>query len=434
MTNSRWIAQSINTRQKKSRRFKLIDFVSFIYLSFILIGSLSSSYMYIATALFFVWLVILIFSSSGSLKRILCDRKTNLLFFYLIIAFLYGIYKAPVEHCLKQFMEALMMFSPFMIFDHYRKHTNSLPILLLLIIITWVGVSIAMLEFYNAIGNLYGDLYREGAARVVVSDKEAFGGVILGGGYCIAYGGALLICVVFNMFLDKYLSTLIEKLIGILVMAVTLFLVLKTESTITTLSMVVGVIVTILYRDNAKGGGTKLLLLLGIIIFIICAKPLGKFLIEQSSNIEGVVAKRIASFGATLSGDGGGNSDYTMFRFLIPFQSLGVFLESPMIGVSYLHGNGFISPEEVGVGNHSEWCDALADYGILGGIPYLLIYILQVKEIKKMGLKFSIGWAVCLFLLGFFNPFRGFQSHIMLFFIIPAIKLVYYNRVVINDK
>ena len=412
----------------RSRQFRLIDIISFIYLSFILIGSLSQSYMYIATGLFFVWLFVLLFSYLSSVKRIVHDRKTVLLVFYLIVAFFYGINSAPLEHCLKVFMEALMMFSPFMIFDHYKKNTASLPILLSLLLVAWVGVSIAMLEFYNTIGNLYGDFYGEGAARVVVSDKEAFGGMILGGGYSIAYGGALFVCVIVNMFLDKYLPSFIEKLIAVIVMITTLMLVLKTESTITTISMVVGVIVTIIYRDNAKAGTSKIFLLFGIIFFLICAKSIGKFLIEQSANLEGVVSQRIASFGASLAGSGGGDSDYTKMRFLIPFQSLGVFLESPIIGVSYLHGNGFVSPEVFGVGNHSEWCDALADYGLLGGVPYLLIYFLQVKEIKRMGLKFSIGWAVCLFLLGFFNPFRGFQSHIMLFFMIPAIKLLYFNR------
>lgn len=419
----------------QSYHFRFIDIISFIYLVFILIGSLSQSYMYIATGLFFVWLLVLLFSSTSSVARIIHDRKTVLLVFYLIIAFMYGIYSAPLDHCLKVLMEALMMFSPFMLFDYYKKHNESLPILLSLLIFAWIGISIVMLEFYKTIGNLYGDFYGESAARVVVSDKEAFGGMILGGGYCIAYGGAIFICVIVNMFLDKYLPSFLEKVIALVVLFTTLLLVLKTESTITTISMVVGVVVTILYRDNAKASASKVFLLLGIIIFLLCAKSIGTFLIEQSTNLEGVVSQRLASFGASLAGGGDGDSDYTKMRFLIPFQSLGVFLESPIIGVSYLHGNGYVSPEVFGVGNHSEWCDALADYGLLGGLPYLLIYYLQVKEIKKMGLKFSIGWAVCLFLLGFFNPFRGFQSHIILFFMIPAIKLLYYNRLLnINGK
>ena len=101
-------------------------------------------------------------------------------------------------------------------------------------------------------------------------------------------------------------------------------------------------------------------------------------------------------------------------------KSLKTFINNPLFGVSYRHGNNYLKASDFGIGNHCEWADALANYGLIGGVPMLLIYYYNVREVLQMPNRLSKGWLVCMLVMGMFNPFRSFQSHLILFFIIPV--------------
>ena len=59
-------------------------------------------------------------------------------------------------------------------------------------------------------------------------------------------------------------------------------------------------------------------------------------------------------------------------RYTLMLDSLYVFLENPITGVAL----GAPGVESSGAGGHSSWMDALAMYGVLGGVPYLLFHLL----------------------------------------------------------
>lgn len=408
----------------QNNKLLFYDIISIIYFSFLIIGRLTSSYMTISSGLFVLWILCLIASKKEVKSGLVGDRKIPPFIIWVLLSFLYGLVNAPTDHIMKVLLEALMMFSPLVWYDSYKNRIQSLPKVLYTIVGVWIFVSAAAIYMYNLVGDSLG----EAAARAIASDREAMGGISIGGGYCIAYGASIFVCVISNLFISKHIHGFFEKLFWALVLIVSVVLVLKTESTITTLSMVIGVAFTIAYRENSRNKKIAVLSLLFLfMVFVLCMQHIGDYLIEYGRNTDGVSAQRLVSLGETLTGKGG-DSEYTSFRFLIPFQTLGTFIQNPIIGVSYLHGNAYLSPELFGVGNHCEWSDALADYGLLGGIPFLMVYYRQAKESANTGIKLSIGWLICFFLMGFFNPFRSFQSNIMFFFIIPAIKTVFDNK------
>ncbi len=58
-------------------------------------------------------------------------------------------------------------------------------------------------------------------------------------------------------------------------------------------------------------------------------------------------------------------------------DSLHVFLDNPAIGVA-IEAKG-VGTE--GTGGHSSWFDALANYGLFGGVPYLLFHLLVFRRV-----------------------------------------------------
>lgn len=64
-------------------------------------------------------------------------------------------------------------------------------------------------------------------------------------------------------------------------------------------------------------------------------------------------------------------------RYSLMLESLQVFLENPVIGASF----GARGVGTTGVGGHSSWLDALALYGLIGSVPYLLFHLLVFRRL-----------------------------------------------------
>jgi len=140
--------------------------------------------------------------------------------------------------------------------------------------------------------------------------------------------------------------------------------------------------------------------------------------------------ERIFSAGNLLAyGIDNYEASYSLNRFLIPFDTVKTFLESPFFGVAYKHGNMIGGIRGAGVGNHCEFIDAFANFGLIGGIPFVTMYWVQIKEIIKRHISQpSFAWIINIVLLGLFNPLRYFHFNFVLFFFIPAVALLYERK------
>lgn len=87
-------------------------------------------------------------------------------------------------------------------------------------------------------------------------------------------------------------------------------------------------------------------------------------LADTFSNLPDILARRTAD---------------PTYRYELMIQSFGVFIEHPAIGVA-LEAKG-VGTE--GTGGHSSWVDALANYGVLGGFPYLLFHLLVLRRLWR---------------------------------------------------
>lgn len=85
------------------------------------------------------------------------------------------------------------------------------------------------------------------------------------------------------------------------------------------------------------------------------------------------LAKTFFSLPAILAG----RADDPTLRYTSMLDSLHVFLENPVIGAT-LGAKGIGT---AAIGGHSSWMDALADYGLIGGLPYLLFHLLVFRRL-----------------------------------------------------
>lgn len=75
-----------------------------------------------------------------------------------------------------------------------------------------------------------------------------------------------------------------------------------------------------------------------------------------------------------------GEQDDPTMRYELMLQSLSVFVDNPVVGTA-LVAAGVGTP---GTGGHSSWIDALANYGLLGCMPYILWHVLVVQRLWRL--------------------------------------------------
>ena len=205
----------------------------------------------------------------------------------------------------------------------------------------------------------------------------------------------------------------------------------ETLSTITFISYFIGVLIVVVSsiffrRRTGLSSSIVQLLIIGMVVLlvVIFLNEIGEWILSIASNNSTTIGVRLKSLAYMLLGNDSGGL-YSENRMYLPIVSLKTFLQNPLFGVAYKHGNGFYRPYLFGVANHCEWADTLANYGLVGGIPLLYIYFSNINKIYK-NRTLSFGLVISFLILGMFNPFRCVQTSVVLFFLIPAIN-VYLN-------
>jgi len=253
-------------------------------------------------------------------------------------------------------------------------------------------------------------------------------GLLLGGGYPVAYSSAILTVVLLHYILYSSLNKKMKiLLIGMVIVSVTH--VFFTMSVITVFALIAGVITSFLFHGDKKHTRNKqiksfivIAILLGLTIYgLMNIKQIGLWMINISGNISNdIFSYRIKELGMALFSN---EETYHMgLRLNTLTSSISTFLQHPIFGVAYRVGNTYDLLNSVGVGTHSDILDSLAKFGIVGAIPLFLIYVYQIREIRsrsRMDLGTSL-WVTILVLSGF-NPFISIQTSFMLFIFVPLI-------------
>jgi len=215
-------------------------------------------------------------------------------------------------------------------------------------------------------------------------------------------------------------------------------LIVKTQSTTTLIAAVIGSIVGIFYEIRNRLSNKKKVLFyifsVGLIVLLLNG-GLTRIAFQLSGSAsEKVYAKRFHRIGEKLASfeTGSSSENYVDERWGDVVESFNTFFDYPVLGVGYMAGHEFSKlniyskDSEFKVGAHSEICDSLAKYGMIGCFFFFGFFIFSIertnREIKNRS------YLVTLFIMALMNPFQYFHGFYVLFVLMPCIYLLLIQR------
>ena len=416
-------------------KYLLSTIIAIVFICYSLAGITNVNYLYISFGLLTIWIIISYISDKKSFTAMLNKKKYFYFFLFMFYLLLSSLINSSLINIFKNLGEALVHFSPIFILSYYLQ-AKQITIIKKIIIISGL--------FYLFICLLALILYSNNpdAARIIASDRYALDSIVIGGGYGLAYGSAILTVYFFDVYRSKILKTKTHNFFLLIIIIFLSILVISTRSTITILVMFFGFFLSILFMQTPKSfNGSKsnnlflikkiiiiFLLIFSIFFLLEFKKEVGSSIINIFSDSDNIVFKRIQEIGFLMVDDNLDDEGTMAVRFELMQQSISTFINSPIFGQGWEFGNLFELSKNY-VGNHSEWFDTLGKFGLLGGIPFFLTFMSALKEDKiKTGKFIPPTYIIVFFFLGLFNPFRSFQSMYTLFFIIPSIGLLFFRK------
>lgn len=337
------------------------------------------------------------------------------LIFYVLTSILYG----SISYCLTYSINYFLMLSPAMMFPVFAKMINDSETLsgkdvLRPILVSWFIMTIISIAFY---------IQNPSAARVLAANGDAYSGTLIGG-YPLAYGSGLL-CVAFFGYGLKEGHDKNKRLLILLSCAILFALVYLTESTLTTFATIVGVAVALI--TNTRSRGKRKALHYVAVVGLLCVLALYIY-VKSKNNIPNIVAwlnsksdvllyRRVRElFNSFFLNE---KSRHYSERTGLVSESLKLFVESPLIGHGYKYGNIFSQGKAYGIGNHSEFFDCLAKFGLIGSMPLFSLYFNSLRK----SVKYNYGLLASFIMMISFNPFITFASSVAVFLIVPLMYL-----------
>lgn len=392
-------------------RIKTTTFVSFLFFVICLfsLSGIKGYANYIAAfCLAVVFLVC--FTTYGT--RISLKSDVVLIGFFILFYVLTSVPFLDAKYCATYTTAYLISFSPVLIYHISSKYweNNDQQRLIKWLSIAWLIISVISMFFYFS---------NPMAARELARDGDAFAGKIVGG-YTLSYGSALIAVYVLGVIVGRKPRRKIR--IGLIFLYVLLtVLIFITQSTLTTFALVFGSCMTLLTIRKTTGLNKvikvsliSILLFAFIVVSYIEISDNVFFILNWLSNRnDTLIYKRMREL--VNSYFLGENSRHYNERTGLITDSVKLFFQSPIIGHGYRYGNVFEAGKVYGIGNHSEFFDCLARYGLVGSLPLFIVYFRSFRRIEYN--KFGL---LCTFIpLVLFNPFISFASNLAILLILP---------------
>jgi len=370
-----------------------------------------------ASAILMVLLVLL-----GVMKnRGLCIKKEALCIVIFIAYYvLTSIPELNPGYCLKYAVDYCLCFFPIVMFRQLENKCSMKQMRLTLrgMYVIWFAISLISIQFYISNPN---------AARNAAADGDYYSGRIFGG-YEFSYGSALLCNYLFYLLM----KTRSKKMPLIAGCGVLLLLVYLTQSTLTTFAALTGMLVTLVF-EGREGGMYRyrkrfisfFAVLIVLFVLYLYLESNVSYIISWLYRYDDIrILKRIREILNSVFFDV--QTRHYAERTGLVRDSLQLFLKSPIFGHGYRYGNVFSAGKIYGIGNHSEFLDSLARFGLVGSIPLFGIYY---YSLRKYILDY-LGILVCFGVLVMFNPFISFQSNLVIFMLVPLSEAY---RKAVND-
>lgn len=390
------------------------------YVLFYMTGSNSEWHNYIQFALFGLWNLFALLGDPKSFRLAITSKPTIYLLFFLIYYFVTSIIEGELGYTLTYVGVYFMIYTCHVQFLYYyqRSRYKEVKFIVLTSLIGWCLIALFAIAFYTI---------NPAAARTLAADFTAYENLYIGGGYAIAFGSAILFTYLTSLLLKRRLGVNKKTLVAFVVF-ILFYLIVKTESTTTLIASVLGSMIGLFYeiRNNISKGRKIVLYIASIVLIAFLLNGGLVRVVYQISNSasEELYAKRFDRIGEKLISfeSGSSNENYVDERWGLVVDSFNAFLDYPIFGVGYKVGNDYSRLSEYNVGTHSEICDSLARYGIIGCFFLFGYFILSFKRTNREIKNRS--YLITLFIMALMNPFQYFHGFYVLFVLIPFMNLL----------
>ena len=363
--------------------------------------------------LFFVWLLSVLFLEPRRIQKVLTSREIIWLlvfvFFQLLSTFFSYNFNVAIHRTIGLF-EAI---SPIWMYLILKDSDET------------VYKTVSILSFLFVLFNI---------VRIYIILKDSFLGLRQGVSgdemdvslFHAVYSFVLLTTGVVCLIKAHYNKVLaVSKMeLFILMMLLLALIVIVARSLFMTalLSMVIGFVITLFYGRRHWLLKIVIVLALFAALFVVFFDLFTSGLFGSITNDNGFLVRRFGEINSVLSGGGTEDSDLGARSSLFG-NSFRTFVTHPLFGINH-HVSSGESTLYVAIGNHSEWIDSLALYGIFAFC--LFIYMIQSVSIRYRSILFPV--FIVYFILGVLNPVFYFPQNVMVFFIVPCLYDCFTHR------
>lgn len=347
-------------------------------------------------------------------KCVFCGlKKVDLAFIICLVLFTFYyflsaiVYTKELSEIVEELLYYLIEFSPLFFFFYLRKHSSyrGKRMLIVSFFLIWNVFSIISLFYFHN---------RPDLARDMAANRNHYYDLVIGGGYPMGYGSAILSVFVLEMIMNKKIRgrMLFFSIAEIVLMT---FLVIETHSFIILVSEIFGLLACLIFC-RAKKKLQKITLILPLLVFfafliIVQGQKIMLFLMDNIN--DSFFESRVSELYNYLYLD---SVNYHInARSSVYSTSLNAFLSNPLFGVGDSSGD------------HSTILDTLAQFGIFGSIPFFFFcFYPLLKNIEQKRTSFYlIPFAIMLLL----NPvFSCFHIMLILYLIIPSAQDFFDNK------
>lgn len=285
----------------------------------------------------------------------------------------------------------------------------------------WIVMAImAIMLYYCYRSFLFLQENPMGLRELISNNKDE--AVVVGGGFALPY--ALCIVVPFVLWKLKQgvvtgfsrIVFIVFVVIGALLVAYSLYM--------TALIILAFGCIWVFIKDYPLDKKVIAALMVGGVVYL-CYEYIPLLLNTISGDDTQVLLLRFDEISSIMSGDDISEASDFYSRILLTLSSITLFFQNPLIGVGYKGNYDSYALVDLGVGQHAQWFDIFAIYGIVA----LLLIAYFVNATKFYHLKARNNVAVLLFVIvGFLNPIFLFTIILVAFFVAPLIDICWNNK------
>lgn len=353
--------------------------------------------------LFGIWLFFLVVFNPHSVSSVLLQRRFIYIYIFLIIYFITSILYCPPITGINRCVSFFSTLSPIIMYELIKKESRGIRIAFILFISL-----IFIADFYIA----YQYLEISGAEKL--RDAEDLGNdfYIMKVSFNLCYAISLILPVFCGLFYEFKGRALLRTFMAAILLGLFLFL-LRAQFVTAIIVALIGVFLEFIYRRRLNVFKSLIIILIvgGISLYLILPYAIQQ--LKDSGEYRTVLGK-LVEIENVLSGNKGQASDINV-RSNLSEMSFSTFMDNPVLGVNYkLDPTRHIT--EQGIGNHAEWVDLLAKFGLCSIFLFYFLFISLIKQKNEIGSPVPL---IMFIFLGFFNPLFLFPQMFATFLFNP---------------